>query len=96
MEAEARPFKGQRSTNPSLPHLPPHIPNYELIRCIGIGSYGDVWLARNALGGFNAVKVVYRDRFDHERPYEREFEGIQKYEPVSRKHESQVGLLHVV
>src|SRR5213592_3220598 len=28
----------------------PQIPDYELVRCIGRGSYGDVWLARNVLG----------------------------------------------
>ena len=33
--------------------------------------------------------------FDHDRPFEREFEGIQKFEPISRMHESQVDILHV-
>src|SRR5439155_2836237 len=34
-------------------------------------------------------------RFEHDRPYDREFEGIQKFEPISRLHESQVDILHV-
>src|SRR5207344_2147329 len=42
-----------------------------------------------------AVKVIYRQAFEHDRPYEREFEGIQKFEPISRLHESQVDILHV-
>jgi len=71
------------------------VPDHELLRCIGRGSYGDVWLARNVLGEFRAVKIVYRDRFEHERPYEREFEGIRKFEPNSRLHDSQVDILHV-
>src|SRR5467141_3831728 len=59
---------------------PPSIPEHELLRRIGGGSYGEVWLARNVLGDYRAVKVIYRDKFEHNRPYEREFEGIQKFE----------------
>src|SRR6058998_3021329 len=73
----------------------PTIPDHELLRCIGRGSYGEVWLARNVMGNYRAVKVVYRTTFDHDRPFEREFEGIQKFEPISRMHESQVDILHV-
>ena len=63
-------------------------------RLIGRGSYGEVWLARSALGTRRAVKVVYRDSFDSERPYLREFAGIRAYEPIS-SHESQVSVFHV-
>jgi WD40 repeat protein len=47
------------------------------------------------MGTYRAVKVVYRTDFEHDRPFEREFEGIQKFEPISRTHESQVDILHV-
>src|SRR5438046_9504367 len=80
---------------PRFHHSTPSIPDHELLRCIGGGSYGEVWLARNVLGDYRAVKVIYRDRFEHDRPYDREFEGIQKFEPISRLHESQVDILHV-
>jgi tetratricopeptide (TPR) repeat protein len=66
-----------------------------LLHCIGRGSYGEVWLARNVLGDYRAAKVVYRRAFEHDRPYEREFEGIRKFEPISRLDESQVDILHV-
>lgn len=77
------------------PRQPPSVPDYELLRCIGRGSYGDVWLARNVLGDLRAVKFVYRDRFTDPRPFEREFEGIQRFEPISRSHPSQLHILHV-
>src|SRR5262249_4352885 len=38
---------------------------------------------------------IYRSDFEHDRPFEREFEGIRKFEPVSRTDESQVDILHV-
>ena len=66
-----------------------------MLRCIGQGSYGEVWLARNAVGTWRAVKVVYRDNFKEERPYEREFEGIRKYEPISRSNEGLVDVLQI-
>src|SRR5437667_2166495 len=56
--------------------LPPHIPDHQLLRRIGSGSYGEVWLARNALGTYRAVKIVHRKNFDHDHPFEREFRGI--------------------
>ncbi len=74
---------------------PPEVPDHELIRIIGQGSYGTVWLARNIMGTYRAVKVVYRSSFDNDRPYDREFHGIQKFEPISRSHESQVDILHI-
>src|SRR2546428_13181493 len=72
-----------------------NIPDHALIREIGRGSYGEVWLARNALGTYRAVKIVYRQTFAHDRPYEREFSGIQKFEPISRAHEGLVDILQV-
>jgi serine/threonine protein kinase len=80
---------------PARPNSPPAIPDHELLRKIGGGSYGEVWLARNILGSWRAVKIVYRNSFEDERPFEREFAGIQKFEPISRTHESQVDILHV-
>ena len=72
----------------------PDIPDHEMLRLIGSGSYGQVWLARNVMGQFKAVKVIHRDRFEDARPYEREFEGICRFEPVSH-FPSQVNISHV-
>lgn len=73
----------------------PQVPDHELLRRIGGGSYGQVWLARNVMGTYRAVKVVYRRSFEHDRPYEREFEGILKFEPVSRSHPGLMDILQV-
>jgi serine/threonine protein kinase len=77
------------------PRASPDIPDHQLIRCIGSGSYGEVWLARNVMGNYRAVKIVYRKTFENDRPFEREFNGIQKFEPISRSDDSQVDILHV-
>src|SRR2546423_12158238 len=71
-----------RKPSDTMADAPPRIPDHQLLRCIGRGAYGEVWLARTILGEFRAVKLVYRKQFEHDRPYEREFEGIQKFEPI--------------
>ena len=70
------------------------IPDHTLVRRVGKGGYGEVWLARNAIGGFHAVKIIRRGEFPSDAPYEREFRGIQKFMPVSRSHAGFVHVLH--
>jgi serine/threonine protein kinase len=78
---------------PDIP--PPKVPDHELLRCIGTGSFGEVWLARNIMGTFRAVKIIHRAWFAEDRPFEREFEGMGKFEPVARTHPGLVAILHV-
>jgi WD40 repeat protein len=66
-----------------------------LLRPIGRGSYGEVWLARNIMGTPRAVKIIWRRQFESDRPYDREFAGIQGYEPVSRTSDGLMQVLHV-
>ncbi len=73
----------------------PTIPDHEVLRKIGGGAYGEVWLARGVTGALRAVKVVWRQDFEEERAFEREFEGILKFEPISRDHPALVNILHV-
>jgi WD40 repeat protein len=73
----------------------PAILDYELIRLIGQGSYGDVWLARGVTGVFRAVKVVWRERFIEPQPFEREFKGLREFMTVSLIEAHQLALLHV-
>lgn len=72
----------------------PDTPGYELVPPpFAEGSYGKVWLARTADGGWRALKVVYLAKFEGDAtPYEREFNGVQKYQSISSQHP---GLLRV-
>lgn len=73
----------------------PAIPDHEVLRKIGGGAYGEVWLARGVTGALRAVKVVWREDFEDDRTFEREFDGILKFEPISRDHPGLVNILHV-
>jgi CHASE2 domain-containing sensor protein len=72
----------------------PEVPGYEVFEpAFGQGAYGKVWLARNQRGQWRAVKAIYLAKFDQNNdPYEREFKGICRYQPISDKHP---GLLRV-
>ncbi len=72
-----------------------NIPDYELVIEIARGSYGQVWLARNVIGTWRAVKIVQRSLFEDSRPYQREFNGIRHYEALSRGHDGLIDVLHV-
>ncbi len=74
---------------------PPAVPHLHVVRPIGRGSYGEIWLARSLTGAWRAVKIVERSRFDDERAFDREFDGMARFEPVSREHEGFVDILHV-
>lgn len=77
------------------PNTPaPNIPDHELIRRVGEGSYGEIWLARSVMGRYRAVKIIFRNRFTNPAPFDREFRGIQKFEPISRTHPGVIAILH--
>jgi serine/threonine protein kinase len=97
---------GQSAPVPEIPSLTadaepspnnrPVIPDYDLLRRIGHGAYGDVWLARSqATGALRAAKIVWRHTFEDAKPFQREFAGIQCFERISREHPSQLALFHI-
>lgn len=73
----------------------PVIADHEILSLIGTGAYGEVWLARTVTGAHRAVKVVWREDFEDERGFIREFEGILQYEPIARNNPGLVHILHV-
>ncbi|TDU80908.1 serine/threonine protein kinase [Prosthecobacter fusiformis] len=73
----------------------PEIRDHETLRLIGRGAYGEVWMARSVTGALRAVKVVWREDYDQADSFEREFEAIKRYEPISRRHVGLVPILQV-
>jgi len=72
----------------------PDAPDYQFCApAFGEGAFGKVWLVRNAIGQWQALKAVYQAKFgDNTRPYDMEFSGIRAYKPTSEEH---LGLLRV-
>lgn len=52
-------------------------------------------MARSVTGALRAVKVVWREDYDHADSFEREFEALKRFEPISRRHAGLVPILQV-
>jgi eukaryotic-like serine/threonine-protein kinase len=66
-----------------------------MLRIIGRGAYGEVWMARTLTGSLRAVKVIWRADYSNEDAFEREFEGITNFEPISRRSPGLMPILQV-
>ena len=71
------------------------IPEHEVIRRIGRGASGEVWLARNFLGVYRAVKIMRSGEHGRQRSFEKELAGMMRFEPISRLHDGLVDILQV-
>ncbi|HEY0945801.1 MAG TPA: protein kinase [Opitutaceae bacterium] len=76
-------------------HSVPRIPDFNMLRRIGGGSYGVVWIARSLTGIYRAVKVVDRARFNDARPFLRELDGITRFQQTVGNEPRQLALMHV-
>lgn len=76
---------------------PPKIPGFVLLQPpIGTGAYGSVWLARNRAGEWRAVKTVHLTKFlGNTDPFQREFNGVTKYQSVAGQYPELVRVDHV-
>ena len=66
-----------------------------MVRIIGRGAYGEIWLAKSETGMWRAVKIVDRRTFESGKAFQREFEGMAAFEPFSREDPGFVDILHV-
>ena len=71
-----------------------NIPDYILLSIVGTGSFGDVWLAKDATGHFCALKIIF-DRGKTKKLFLKEFQGLKTYLPISRSHPNLITILHV-
>ncbi len=73
----------------------PNVPGYDLLRPIGHGAFGCVWLARNrATDDYRAVKVVGRHTVGSGDAAEDELKGVKRFWRISD--EAKEGLVRVM
>lgn len=69
------------------------IPNFDLIKRIGEGSYGQVWIAKDLLGNSFAAKVFPNG--DDESLTNQEWQGIESYRAISLRHPELLSIYHI-
>ncbi len=76
---------------------PPEVSDFDLLRPIGEGGFGQVWIARNrATGQLRAVKVIPWNRPGATDPAGREITSITRLEKnLRRQHPNLLGIHHV-
>ena len=84
------------NSDPTFNRPQPNIPSYQLLRRIGAGSFGDVWLARNEAGQLRAVKVIFRSTFAaNSAHFQREHDGLLNYGKVADAYARLMQIHHV-
>lgn len=72
---------------------PGPIPNYDVLRFIASGGFGDVWLARERVTGLRRViKVLFKVHADRAA---RDVEGVTRYQRVAHNHPHLLQILTV-
>ena len=75
----------------------PAIQGLQLIKKIGAGGFGEVWLARHQTmsSQLRAVKVVHRESFATVSAFREEFKGLEHYQEISRESQYLVSIFQV-
>ena len=73
----------------------PEIPDYQPLCMAGKGSFGEVYLALDALEHLCALKVIHWENFESIEDYKREFDALRAYMVYSREHDGLVSIHHV-
>ncbi len=75
----------------------PEIPDFDLLRVIGRGGFGEVWIARNrATGQLRAVKLIPRARDGRANPAGREAVSLALLDPTLRRQHPNLLTIHHV
>ncbi len=72
-----------------------YLHDYRLLRRVGAGSYGDVWLAEDAVGKHVAVKVIDRERLALISRTNREERGLSLIRTQLPEHDHLIRVHHV-
>lgn len=89
------------SDHPTLRHSPVNttaeVPDFELLRAIGQGGFGQVWLARNrTTDQLRAVKLIPLGVTDRADPAGRELTSLIRLEAVSQQRHPHLAAIHHV
>lgn len=68
---------------------------YSLVRRIGSGGFGTVWLARSQTGIWRAVKVVASPSPTDREVFRRELSGVTRFQAATLGQPTQLAILHV-
>lgn len=80
----------EASSHFSITEEVPDVPNYQLIRMLKGGAFGEVWLARSETDAFRAVKLIPKGRLT-----QIEIEGLRTFENLARRHPNIIDIRHV-
>jgi serine/threonine protein kinase len=72
----------------------PNIPDFRLIKPIGEGGVGEIWLGLDLLENYRAIKIIRQSQFKRLKDYQAEFHGIRKYAPLSQNHPGLIEIHH--
>lgn len=89
--------QGERDECEERKQLPPEVPDFELIRPIGRGGFGEVWLATNrTTGHLRAIKIISLQGPDQVDPAAREIASLTRLEAnLGRHHPNLLSIHHV-
>lgn len=62
------------------------IPDLTLIDKIGEGGFGEVWIAKDLLGHYQAAKIIPTDLEHGNRFSKKEWKGLENYQQISREY----------